>query len=399
MKININKVRIVPQEINSELEFCVFGEPDEGIKEWCKHHGFETYKSEHYTNIRIVKDISMFELFEQKPEFDYLDGFSPNLNKKLHIGHFSNLVLAKAFKSLGICKQTISIFGDTLEPQGFKDEALRLAEGYFKQFGYKPDKYFYASRMELKENILKDGTGEYEGAKIIEAGNEKIVAIKSNGYTTYFYQDVALAQKLSAPTLYLTGKEQDNHFASLKKLFPLTEHIGLGLVKISGKKMASRTGNVILIEDFINAVKDNFDNDYNLIYNVFAGYILKSNPNVDKNINLDVIENPKNSAGLYISYTMARLKSAGLKFDVRPTFYSSKLEFAYIKARYNYAPNVFFEALVEHCREINQLYIEHTIRDNEKNKKMFSERLSDLLLGCHALGLFDIEKVSKKEYA
>jgi hypothetical protein len=322
-----------------------------------------------------------------------MDGFSPNLNKKLHIGHFSNLVISKSFKSLGVCKKTVSIYGDTLDGEVKTEDAVLSLNNYQKYFQFIADKSFLASEVKYGGNLLKNGSGDYEGTQIFEIGPEKIVGIKSNGQTSYFYQDVSLAELLNAPTLYLTGKEQSNHFEILKKLFPNTRHIGLGLVKISGLKMSSRMGNVILIDEFIDQVKESFNDDLQLIYNVFAGFILKSNPEVDKVINLDIINNPKNSAGLYLSYTMARLISAGCELKPIDYFNSRELEFAYLKSKYNLKPNILFEALVEHCKDINSLYPNFRIQNNSENRKMFELKLSDLIYGCSKLGLFTISKV------
>lgn len=394
MKIDINKIKMVPKSLSKGFELCVFGTPDDEVTSWIVIHGFNVYTNGQYTNIVLPEDFKFSELFNEGKKFDWMDGFSPNLNKKLHIGHLSNMVLAKAFKSLGICDKTVSIYGDTLEGEIDSTLAFTLIKHYSNDFQFSPDRTFLASGISYKGSLLKDGTGEYEGTKIFEIGENKVVGIKSTGQTTYFYQDVALAETLNAPTLYLTGKEQESHFEMLKALFPHIEHIGLGLVSVSGKKMSSRLGNVILVEDFINLVSEEFNNDLKLIYNVFAGFILKSSPEVNKSINLDIISNPKNSGGLYLSYTMARLQSAGCVIGIEgDDFISRDLQFAELKARVSLKPNILFEALMEHCRIINSLYTTHTIRDNEVNTAMFSVFLSDLILGCKKLGLFTIEKV------
>ncbi len=406
MKIDINKVNIVPKSISDKFKLCVYGKPNLEILEWIKFHQFQIEEKDNYTNINISlsnqNQLSNIFHFNTNHHFEFMDGFSPNLNKKLHIGHFSNLTLAKAFKSLGVCNNTVSIYGDTLKSETIsKEEAIQLLTQYQNDFEFYTDKTFFASEMILdnNDNILKDGADKYIGTKIFEIANEKIVAIKSNRFeTSYFYQDVVLAKLLNAPTLYLTGKEQSNHFKLLKQLFPHNiNHIGLGLVKVSGVKMASRIGNVILIEDFIKDLNIIFDNNIQLIYNVFAGFILKSNPEVDKNINLDLITNPKNSSGLYISYTMARLISAGcnqhINIDNYYYFKSKHLEFAYIKAKYNLKPNILFEAILKHCKDINYLYGTHIIKDNETNKNMFDIKLSDLIHGVKLLGMFVIDKV------
>ncbi len=393
MKIDINKIKVVPKLISNGFELCVYGEPDNDVQVWINNNSFHISSADKYTNIIIPSGIKLSDIFLDAEQFEWMDGFSPNLNKKLHIGHFSNLVISKSFKSLGVCKKTVSIYGDTLDGEVKTEDAVLSLNNYQKKFQFIVDKSLMASEVKYMGNLLKNGTGDYEGTQIFEIGVEKIVGIKSNGQTSYFYQDVSLAELLNAPTLYLTGKEQSNHFELLKKLFPNTRHIGLGLVKISGLKMSSRMGNVILIDEFIDQVKESFNDDLQLIYNVFAGFILKSNPEVDKVINLDIINNPKNSAGLYLSYTMARLNSAGCELKLIDYFNSRELEFAYLKAKYNLKPNILFEALVEHCKYINSLYPNYRIQNNSENRKMFEFKLSDLIFGCNKLGLFTINKV------
>lgn len=393
MKLDINKVKTVPKSLSNDFRLCVYGIPYPDVQKWIDDNSFVTEAADGYTNIALPDEVKLSDIFSEGRMFEWMDGFSPNLNKKLHIGHFSNLVLGKAFKALGICKKTVSIYGDTLEGEVKKKDALESLEKYQKAFQYFPDKSLMASQMRYEGNLLKDGTGDYEGTKIFEVGQDRVVGIKSTGQTSYFYQDVSLAKTLNAPTLYLTGKEQCRHFELLKILFPDIQHVGLGLVKVSGQKMASRIGNVILIEDFIEQVKEAFSGNTQLIYNVFAGFILRSGPEVDKGINLDIISNPKNSAGLYLSYTMARLNSAGCELKSKEYFNSRELEFAFLKAKSNLKPNILFEALTEHCREINSLYINHTIKDSDTNKKMFEMKLSDLAYGCNKLGLFIIDKV------
>ena len=359
------------------------------IKDWIDYHTLETESIGKYTNIYIDKDLDT--LFESKPNFKYMDGFSPNLNKYLHIGHLSNMILAKSIKSLGICEKIISIYGDTLSGISKEDSLSKLKE-FQKTFDYEPELEFFASEVKYEGDKLKDGVGEYEGTKIFQFEDEKIVGIKSDGSSSYFYQDMALADKLNDKTLYLTGNEQNNHFNLLSKFYPNVNHIGLGLVKIDGKKMSSSLGNVVFAQDFIDELFNSF-NDSKLVYNVIAGFILKNTPENDKNITLSSIDNPKNSPGLYLSYTMASLKSAGCEIENINKFSSKYLEHSYLKSKFTIKPNVLFNELVEHCKEINSLYQKHMIKGNEENKKMFENKLNDLALGLKLLGLFEIDKV------
>lgn len=392
MKIDINKVKIVPKKIKTDsFEVCIFGEPDTNIHEWISFHKLEYYKNKAFTNI-VIKNSNINDLFNETSQYEWMDGFSPNLCKKFHIGHFSNMVLGKAFKSLGVSKKIVSIYGDTIPGDLTKEKSIEVLKSYQNEFDYHPDKEFLASKIKYNGDLLKDGEGDYKGTKIFDIDGEKIVGIKSNGSTSYFYQDVALASLLNEPTLYLTGHEQNNHFNTLNKLFTKNNHIGLGLVKV-GEKMSTRLGNVIFLDDIIESTKKIFNNDIHLVYNVLAGFILKSKPEDDKNINLDTMSNPKNSAGLYLSYTMARLLSAGCEIKEVDNFKSKELEFLFFKSNVNLKPNILFEGLVELCKDINLLYNTLIIKGNEDNKKMFEEKLSDLSFGFKKLGLFNIEKV------
>ena len=392
MKIDINKIKTTPSALG--FNFCVFGSPSDEITNWCKYWSLVTEESGKYTNIILNDDTKISDIFNQPNKYDYIDGFSPNLNKHLHVGHFSNLVLANAFQKLGVGNKFIAIFGDTLEGLVKKDDALKSYFEYCKNFNYKVDEVFFASEMKLQnEDLLIDGEGTYEGSKIFDLGDEKLVGIKSSGSTSYFYQDVALASKLKSSTLYLTGTEQDNHFKSLKKLFTTTNHVGLGLVQLDGKKMSSSEGNVIYMTDFINSLLPLFNNDMKLVYNIIAGQILKSVPTSSKSIDTKLIGNPKLSLGLYLSYTMAHIKSCGVTVQDKEDFYSKQLEFAELKAKSNLSPNLLFDALINHCKNINKLYENLYIKDNEVNKKIFSDLLTDLHIGMKKIGLFPVDKV------
>ena len=286
----------------------------------------------------------------------------------------------------------IAVLGDTLTGKVNKEDALKDFYYYCDLFDYKVDKILYASEQKIMdESVLSDGENDYEGTKIFKVNDQKIVGIKNSGQTTYFYQDVAVAQLLNSPTLYVTGFEQNEHFASLKVLFPDIDHIGMGLVTLDGKKMSSSEGNV-LAEDYLLKLENIFDDD-KLIYNIIAGSILSSTINSIKQINTNDILNVKKSAGLYISYTQAKMWSAGLPYEEIDKFNDIELEYKYLKAKYNIQPNILSQGAVQICEKINQLYEKHYIKDNVENQKMFQVLVNDLMLACKYLGLFKINKV------
>lgn len=390
MKLNVKNIKEIPgQYADGQFGVCIYGEAPDNIKEWIKFHNLKTSPSVLYTNIFLEGDL--LKLFEDKLAYDYVDGFSPNTNKHLHLGHISNLVLAKSFQSLGIGKKFIANLGDTLTGEVSKKEALKEYYKICAKFEYNLDKVYFAS--ELNDELeLVDGINDYEGTKIFEIGDKKIVGKKSSGATTYFYQDVCLAKKLNASTLYLTGAEQSEHFGLLKEMFPSIDHLPLGLVTLNGKKMSSSEGNVILFSEVLNILKEEFEDD-KLAWNVLCGYILKSAPSSKKNINLDNLKNPKESQGLYLSYTLAKLKSAGLEIEEKTKFNDIELNFKLLKAKNLLQPNVLWAGVYKKAVTLSLLYEHYKIKDVPENHKIFAKYAEDLLLGMKLLGLFNIDKV------
>jgi len=390
IKIDINKIRLAPENMN--FGFCVYGTPEEEVVNWANSWGFRIEEGKPYTNILVPLNFDISECFEEFVPYKYVDGFSPNVNKHLHVGHMSNFILAKTFKKMGIGTRFISILGDTLKGEVGHLDATNMFETYCDTFDLYVSKVFLASKMKYTGNLLKGGEGKYEGTKIFDSGEEKIVGIKSDGSTSYFYQDMALAEELKESTLYMTGNEQDGHFASLKKFFPHTNHIGLGLVKLK-EKMSSRAGNVIFFEDLLKDTLKKFDNDYELAYNVLAGFILKIDPKKDKKVEVEMLDNPKNSPGLYLSYTLARLTSAGVRAMKTDKFNSTELQFKYMKSLSGLRPDILFNAMVDHCKMINKIYSTHRIEGSPENEVMYSNFKEDLELGMNKLGLFLVDKV------
>ncbi len=414
MKIDPNLVKMMPASVGEGL--CVYGAPSEELRQWCHENKIGQEVSGPFTNF-ILPDRPVETLFTKPQPYRYLDGFSPNLNKHLHLGHLSNLVLAKAFQAIGIAEKTIAILGDTLAGQVSREEALASFHGYCDRFEYPVDYLFYASEMALGDaSLLEDGgpgqpdhngvAADYTGTKVFNIGGQKVVGLKGDGSTTYFYQDVALAQKLNASTLYLTGSEQIPHFAALKKLFPRTDHVGLGLVLLGGVKLSSRNEDgsektdeekkAIYAKDVLEMLNGLFHDD-KLSYNVLAGQILRADPKSVKKINGATLAEPQNSVGLYISYTTARLKSAGIEPLCSDMFSSLPLGYAYAKALHNKAPHLLFGALTDHCMKINSLYKDHRIADNPMNKAMFTSMMMDLEFGLKLLGMFSVERVIKQD--
>lgn len=391
MKTNANLFKEIPKHIGTGI--CLYGELSSDIQSWIDFHNLKFEKLGEFTNIFFPDNFDVENAFLSEESYKYVDGFSPNLNKHLHLGHVSNFVIAKALQKLGVGNSFIANLGDTLEGEVSKEEALKTYQELCEVFDYKVNKIFFASHFKCSDEVLCDGTGEYTGTKTFKVGDKEIVGVKSSGATSYFYQDYALASQLDAKTLYLTGFEQKEHFNNLKVVFPQIEHLPLGLVTVKNAKMSSRAGNVIMFSDILESLKQKFGDDNKLVWNVLAGYILKSVPGSIKNIDMSQLDNVKQSHGLYLSYTLAKLKSAGLKIKEVSNFHSTMLKLKALKAKNNLSPNVLFEGLIEQAKTISGLYEKHHINGHPENHVIFEPLAEDLLLGMKKLGLFDVDKV------
>jgi hypothetical protein len=394
MKVDILKFREIP--VRSGKGVCVYGTPNEELVEWASVNGIVAETVGPYTNYLLPQG-NVEELFQPAKRYDFVDGFSPNLNKHLHLGHLSNFVIARALQGMGVGKEFIAILGDTLPEKDVKSsDALETYLQLCKSVNYRIDRMFFASQVKLNardQQMLKHGEGEYEGAYVFEVGEKRVVGQKRDGSTTYFYQDVALAKALNGSILYLTGFEQNEHFQNLKILFPdKITHMPLGLVTIEGEKMSSSKGNVIFLSEVFDALMEIFGS-FELCWNVAVGHVLKSSPGSVKDIQMSQVKNPRTSPGLYLSYTLARLKSAGVSPDIPGGYTDPWMSIRSLRSRVLLQPNHLMEAAVEKAREISAVYVSEQIRDNTAVIEKLRPMASDMLKAMKELGMFDIDRV------
>ena len=394
MKLEINKIRTTPPGMN--FAFCVYGEPTQEVLDWAEKWGFPKEVSGAFTNFKVPKGYDLSECFEKPVPYAYLDGFSPNLNKHLHLGHFCNVVLAKALLGMGVAEQTLAILGDTLKGEVSAYDAKFALEKHCKDFNYTIVKTILASEVHLKESIeealLSPGEGKYAGALCFSHDKGREVGLRSDGSTTYFYQDIALAHMLKDPYLVITGDEQKEHFAHVKEICNWVDYLGMGLVLNDGVKMSSRKGNVIMMQEIIDELQAEFDN-IQLVYNIVAGKLLNYAPSSSKNIIKKELMQVGSSPGLYLSYAMARLQSAGCTFLAVNKFNDTKLQFEQARALSEKDPSILLKALMGHAKNINKLYEDNPIKGNENNQIFFSGLLEDLAYGMTKLGMFHVCRV------
>lgn len=268
--------------------------------------GFEERQVGIYWNYLFTKNAWELPANSEKTYGYIIDGFSPNLNKELHIGHLRNLALAKSLSKLFPGSRMVAMLGAAV---GIDPGAERKLNEWFDFVDYHPEIY-YDDRLILPESVvLEPGSGDQEGCLVWEGPNGPVIVQRSNGKRTYAYHDLAFTNTVH-PTHYVTGEEQLDHFKSLGLG---DKHLGMGLVLGAlGKKMSSRSGHDMSAREALDCLIERIKETpepTKLAWNIFAWNFLKANR--EKNITFIPEQWTKpEHPGMYISYTYARVASA-----------------------------------------------------------------------------------------
>ncbi len=164
----------------------------------------------------------------------------------------------------------------------FVDVSLLEYQKTYKLLGIEFDSYkgesFYTDKMPAQVQKLRDmGLLEIDdGASIVNLdkwGMPVCLILKSDGSTLYPTRDIAAAVYRKGEydfdkAIYVTSAAQSLHFAQWFKVVELMGydwydklvHVPYGTVSINGAKLATRTGNVILLKDlFAEAISRVYD--------------------------------------------------------------------------------------------------------------------------------------------
>lgn len=368
-----------------------------GLKHSVKNH-FHNYEFVDNTPIQL----------EIPQDLKYkIDGFSPNLNKKLHVGHLRNLILANSIFNCieyykGIKVESVSLYGAS---QGVFQYSLDNIDKWKKLIGYESKPYYdVLMPLDVLLDEIEDAKDhEYENCKAWK--KEKIILVKSNGKPTYAYSDLIFA-KVVGPTHYITGSEQIEHF----KLLGLGEkHFPMGLVVgNNGKKLKSRDGGSYLADDILDDVIENLDPENKseeLAINVLIGNLLKvTRP---QQIKFDpALWTNDDSPGMYITYTYCRVKSAlekaqnvfdatyNKQIDNHLLYYSYYLNYYIYKSVQTFDPSYLLNYLVNLSKELTKAYHSEKI---DGGRIPFSicmgSALKSLKTGMELLGMNKLQKI------
>ncbi len=328
--------------------------------------------------------------------------------KKLESGDEENLELWKWFVSI----------------------SLKEYQKTYKQLGIEFDSYkgesFYTDKMPAQvEKLRASGLLKIDdGASIVdltEYGMPPCLILKKDGSTLYPTRDIAAAVYRKETynfdkCIYVTSSAQSLHFAQWFKVVELMGydwydklvHVPYGTVSIDGSKLATRTGNVILLKDLfaqsIEKVKeimkeknpDLVDAD-EIAESVGVGaivfYYLYNNRIKDINFTLEQALSFDGNTGPYAQYTYARTCSilskadeAGIKGCGGKISHDSEAELlkvlsrfseAVIEAHDEYEPSVITRYIIDLCSSFNHFYRDCPIVTAEDDDiKQFRVRLT-----------------------
>ena len=176
-----------------------------------------------------------------------------------------------------------------------------------------------------------------DGASIVDLSDYKMppcLILKSDGASLYPARDIAAAVERKETynydkMIYVTAAQQSLHFAQWFKVVELMGydwydqlvHVPYGMVSINGAKLATRTGNVVLLRDLfaaaIEKVRQIMDEKNPDLPNkdeaaeavgvgAIVFYYLSNNRIKDINFNMEDALSYDGNTGPYVQYTYAR---------------------------------------------------------------------------------------------
>lgn len=158
--------------------------------------------------------------------------------------------------------------------QYFRDISLKEFTRVYDMLNIHFDSYngeaFYSDKMDEVVDILREKglLVTSDGAQVVDLSDLNMppcIILKSDGATIYATRDIAAALYRHRTynfdkNIYVVGTPQALHF---KQIFAVMEragwdwssncvHVGFGLVKLPGRSMATRKGDVVFLEDVLN---------------------------------------------------------------------------------------------------------------------------------------------------
>ncbi len=333
----------------------------------------------------------------------------------------------------------------------FVEISLKEYQKTYKQLGIEFDSYkgesFYTDKMPAQiEKLRNSGLMKLDdGASIVDLSEYNMppcLILKRDGSTLYPTRDIAAAVYRKETynfdkCIYVTSAGQSLHFAQWFKVVELMgydwydklAHVPYGTVSINGAKLATRTGNVILLKDlFATAIEKvseiieeknpNLPNKEEVSEAVGVGsivfYYLYNNRIKDINFVMDDALSFEGNTGPYAQYTYARScgileKAANIDANATSPVITSNEEADLLKvlSKFNeavkdaikeYEPSVITRYIIDVCTSFNKFYhncqIVSAEDENVRNTRIRLTNAVKTVLGS-AFGLICMKKTEK----
>ena len=332
----------------------------------------------------------------------------------------------------------------------FVDISLAEYQKTYKQLGIEFDSYkgesFYTDKMPAQVQKLRDSglLKIDDGASIVDLtdyGMTPCLILKRDGSTLYPTRDIAAAVYRKETydfdkMIYVTSAGQSLHFAQWFKVvelmgydwFDKLVHVPYGTVSINGAKLATRTGNVILLRDLFaesiakveSIMKEknpNLENGDDIAEAVGVGaivfYYLSNNRIRDINFMIEDALSFEGNTGPYVQYTYARTcsvlsKSAEIDNDAKLVITAdeetsllktlSRFEEIVREAIAVYEPSVVTRYILDVAGAYNRFYHNCSIlgaeNDDVRNTRIALTKATKTVLG-NAFELICLAKTEK----
>ncbi len=309
--------------------------------------------------------------------------------------------------------------------------SLDYYQSFYERFYTQFDQLYFESEVaDCGKKIVLEKVGkvfeESDGAIIFPGekyGLHTRVFVTKDGNPTYEGKDMCLAPKQFADfpfdkCVHVVANEQTGYFQVIIKALELIDpkfvgreyHLPMGMVNLIGKKISSRTGEIITVDDLLENVKgllkklikdleERSPQDILEMATVAAVKysVLKNGPTMNAAFDIEKSVSLEGDSGPYLQYTYARCKSvlakadavggvsAGLsKIVTRHPLQEEELSILRTLYRFPevvetaaqaYAPNLICSYLFDLAQKYNLFYNRHSIL-KAANPELVQERLS-----------------------
>lgn len=333
----------------------------------------------------------------------------------------------------------------------FRDLSLKEFERVYDILGVDFDSYageaFYNDKMDVVVESLRDKglLVESNGAQVVMLEDYNMppcIVLKGDGASIYATRDLAAAMYRKKTydfykSIYVVGTPQALHFKQVFKVLELAGnewakdcvHVGFGLVKFADRKLSTRKGEVILLDDLLresvektleimNEKNPNLPNKEEVAKKIGVGAVvftyLKNSREKDIVFDWKEILSFEGETGPYVQYAYARansiLRRAGkIDGEIDYSKLTSKEEFELIKTLEKYnkyiilsldklEPSVLTRYVIDVAKDFNKFYTVHSVL-NLEDEGLKLARLNLVKAACqvikNALELIGIDVVEE----